>query len=135
METGNEGREKIGMDRKASRASHIKRLERREPDHSGDSSGAQEGAVNDPTNRLGKRPFAKHCPRCGQMMVGPYEAGDESGDYFEWNCRNCGHVCQKFRWEYPRERPQETRQVSGPPWWKDEKRWAELMERIRSAQD
>lgn len=65
-------------------------------------------------------------------MAGPYEVGDKTGVYFEWNCSKCGHVCQRFRWEYTLPTPGEGRQMSGPAWWKDDKKWRELMDRLNA---
>lgn len=36
-------------------------------------------------------------------MSGPYEVADAQAVYFEYTCPKCGHVCHRFRWEWPAE--------------------------------
>jgi hypothetical protein len=66
-------------------------------------------------------------------MSGPYAVSDGQSEFNEWTCHNCGHICQKFRWEYETDTPEELLPTLARPWWKDPVRWAEMMERVRGS--
>lgn len=67
-------------------------------------------------------------------MTGPYAVSDGKSEIDEWTCPRCGHVCQRFRWEYApevRQDPFAPREGRPAPYWKDEKRWKEIRAKAR----
>lgn len=71
------------------------------------------------------------------MMTGPYAVSDGREEMDEWTCPRCGHVCQRFKWEYApevRQDPFAPREGRPMPYWKNRERWAELRRRLDALQ-
>jgi len=67
-------------------------------------------------------------------MAGPYAVSDGLSEMDEWTCPRCGHVCQRFKWEYApevRQDPYAPREGRPAPYWKNKAKLDEIRERLK----
>lgn len=60
-------------------------------------------------------------------MMGPYAVGDETGEYVQFRCPHCGHICERFLFELPGGLQYPLRRA----WWHDDARWTQIRAAIR----